>query len=52
MPESPNGYCIDMFEGSVWLRRDGSVTPNWDERGIWPTLEEAQAFMREQAGRP
>ena len=39
------GYCIEMFEGSVWLTKEGKITPNYDERGIWMTLPEAKAAL-------
>ena len=47
MPGSANfpGYCIDMFEGSVWLTKEGKITPNYDDRGIWMTLPEAEAAL-------
>ena len=33
------GFCLDVFDGSAWLRLDGTVTDKWDERGVWPTWE-------------
>lgn len=41
--DSRGGYCIDMFDGSVWLRQDLSVTHDYAERGVWPTIEQAEA---------
>lgn len=42
-----DGYIIDIFDGSAWLTRDLKMTPNWNERGIWTTSEEAKAAMNQ-----
>lgn len=36
------GYCIDLFDGSLWLMQDGKLTPQYEERGVWATLAEAE----------
>ncbi len=40
------GYCVNLFEGSVWLTQGGEITRNYTERGIWPTFDEAEAALR------
>lgn len=37
------GFILDVFDGSAWMRADGTVTDKWAERGVWPTLEDAAA---------
>lgn len=27
-----------------WLKKDGTPTDKWTERGIWPTVEAAETF--------
>ena len=44
--QNEEGYCVTMFEGSVWLTMDGKITPDYDKRGIWKTWEEAEAAMK------
>jgi hypothetical protein len=39
------GFILDVFEGSAWLRIDGTVTDNWGERGVWPTEASARAAL-------
>lgn len=39
------GYILDVFDGSAWMTQDGQVTTEWGSRGIWQTIEEAQAAM-------
>ena len=41
-----SGYIVDLFDGSAWLKLDGSVTDKWEERGVWATEEQAQEAMR------
>lgn len=45
--ESPTGYCIHMFDGSVWLTKDLEVTHDYSARGVWPTLGDAEKAMAE-----
>lgn len=44
--QCPDGYCIQMFDNSVWLTKELTVTPNYDERGIWTTESEAEIAMQ------
>lgn len=41
------GYYIEVAEHGPWLRQDLSVTPNWTERGVWPTMQAAEDAMEE-----
>ena len=36
------GFILDVFDGSAWLRADGSVTDKWEERGVWATEASAR----------
>lgn len=45
---APEGYCVEMFSGSVWLDADGLVTFDYEKRAVFATIEEAQA-AREKA---
>ena len=37
------GFILDVFDGSAWITQDGQVTTEWSQRGIWPTVEAAEA---------
>ena len=41
------GYFIEVAEGSAWLTKDGSVTTEWNERGLWETREQARRALME-----
>lgn len=49
---APDGYCIEMFDESVWLTQDLKITPDYGKRGIWKTFEEAQEAMKEALKEP
>lgn len=40
------GYIVELFDCSRWLRRDGTVTMVWSERGVWESPEAAGEAMR------
>jgi hypothetical protein len=44
--EAP-GFILDVFDGSAWMTKDGQVTTEWKERGVWGTYEEAEKAMKE-----
>lgn len=42
-----DGYIVEIAEGGPWLGHDLTVTVEYQDRGIWPTFEEArQALTR------
>lgn len=43
--EHAPGFILDVFDGSAWLRADGSVTDKWKERGVWATEADARAAL-------
>lgn len=38
------GYILPVKQGG-WLRKNGTPTLEWSERGIWPTEADAQAAL-------
>jgi hypothetical protein len=44
--EAP-GFIISIFDDSAWMTKDGRVTTEWKERGVWGTYEEAEKAMKE-----
>lgn len=45
---APEGYCVEMFDGSVWLDAGGLITTDYSQRAVFATLADAQA-ARERA---
>ena len=43
--EPAPGYILEVAENGPWLRQDGSVTDQWNERGVWATSAEAAAAL-------
>ncbi len=39
------GYIIELAEGGPWLAQDLTVTPNFDERGVWHEIVDAELAM-------
>lgn len=39
------GYILTVFDGAAWLKQDGTVTREWQERGVWPTEHEAAVAL-------
>lgn len=37
------GLILVLVPGESWLTKDGEVTTNFRERGVWDTVEEADA---------
>jgi len=35
-------FFVELAPGGPWLKNDLTCTPNWDERGLWPSIEEAE----------
>jgi hypothetical protein len=43
------GFILVVEEGKSWLTKDGKVTTNFKDRGVWDTPEESEA-MRQSLG--
>jgi hypothetical protein len=39
------GFILVVKPGEAWLRADGTVTCDWDHRGVWGTAEDAEAAL-------
>jgi hypothetical protein len=36
------GYIIELADGGPWLTQDLTWTPNYDDRGVWRELADAE----------
>jgi hypothetical protein len=35
-------FFVELAPGGPWLKNDLTCTPNWIERGLWPSIKEAE----------
>lgn len=43
--EKGAGYVVELAEGGPWLAQDLSVAINWDERGVWEQITDAELAL-------
>ena len=43
---NPDGYVLEIFDGSAWVTQDGKITFDREKRGVWPTAEAAEEMMQ------
>jgi len=36
------GYIIELADGGPWLKNNLTWTPNWEERGVWHEITDAE----------
>ncbi len=36
------GFILVVFGGRVWFTQDGELTNDWNKRGVWKTVQEAE----------
>jgi hypothetical protein len=46
------GFIIELAEGGPWLKNDLTWTPEWDERGVWGELVDAELALARSLGVP
>jgi hypothetical protein len=43
--ETAPGWILEVAAHGPWLKLDGSITDIWAERGVWLTVDDANAAL-------
>jgi len=43
---NPEGYILEIFDGSAWVTQDGKITFDREQRGVWTTAGAAEEMMQ------